>query len=311
MKIIKRVLLTGANGFIGKYLCLELERLGYHVILTSRYSESELVSLDVLNEESVQRALQEQQPDCIMHLAGQSSVVRSWEFPQETVKTNVIGTMNVLEAVRKICPDSRVILFSSSHEYGQCRIEQIQEEQTVKPVSPYAVSKAAQTMMGSIYHAAYGLDVVTLRLFNQIGVGQSLGFVLPDFASQVAKIEKELQPPVIHVGDLSGIRDFVDIRDSVRQMVRVMEAGKSGEIYHIGSGKGMAVKILLDIIVKEAKRPIQVVSNAKRRVQNGNMGYYADLTKTKQLYPELSTRPIEETVREVLNEWRQKDACCD
>jgi GDP-4-dehydro-6-deoxy-D-mannose reductase len=270
-----------------------------------------MVALDILDREVIQLILLHSRPDYIMHLAGQSSVVNSWQAPQMTIESNVIGTINILEGVRKICPETRVVLFSTSHEYGSCDGEAIIETQPIQPTSPYGVSKAAQTLMGKLYHEAYGLDVVTIRLFNQIGVGQSIGFVLPDFASQVAKIEKGLQESKIQVGDLNGIRDFTDVEDGVKQMVCVMHSGEAGEIYHIGSGRGTAVKRLMEILLIEAKVPIEVVCRNENRMQDKKAGYFANLSKLQEICPSFEVRSLEETVRNVLDEWRQKDEDCD
>lgn len=262
----KKALIIGAAGFVGDYLIDELYRNDYAVHATmltnERIGNSRCVShvLDILDDQGVNQLLDAIRPDVIVLLAAQSSVALSWQIPKLTFEINTVGPVNVLEAIRKLAIQCRILLVGSSEEYGVIRPEEIPitESRPVEPQNPYAISKVAQELFGELYVNAYGLDIVFVRSFNHIGPKQLPVFVVADFAKQVALIEKEKQPPVIEVGNLEARRDFTDVRDIVKAYIALLEKGKSGEIYNVGSGKSVKIAEVLDFLIQQARLKIVV-----------------------------------------------------
>ena len=204
--------------------------------------------------------LQEEKPDYIFHLAAQSSVAVSWKNPGLTVDVNIKGAVNVLEAVRIMEKPARVLLIGSGEEYGHILPEEspIKETNHVRPGNIYAATKACQNMLGAIYAEAYQMDVMMVRAFNHIGPNQAPIFVVADFCKQVAEMEAGMREPVMQVGNLSAKRDFTDVRDVVRAYGLLVQYGKAGETYNVGSGQAIAIEQILQMIVSKSALDIQI-----------------------------------------------------
>jgi GDP-4-dehydro-6-deoxy-D-mannose reductase len=174
--------------------------------------------MDIRDSYSVERAIKESEPDFIFHLAAQSFVHASWHAPQETLTTNIVGTVNLLEAARRFGGNARIQLAGSSEEYGLVYPEEIPIKETnpLRPLSPYGVSKVAEDRLGFQYFKSYGLPIVVTRAFNHEGPRRGDVFVTSTFSKQIAEIEKGSKKPVIHVGNLGAKRDFTDVRDMVK-----------------------------------------------------------------------------------------------
>ena len=234
-----KALITGINGFVGHYLTEVLLQDGIEVYGTILQGEvydglcQNILEMNLSNKEDVEYVISVVKPDYIYHLAGQSSVGLSWSKPELTVMTNVIGTIHLLDAVKIHAPLSRVLIVGSSDQYGIVKPEDcpIKESMHLSPQSPYATSKRTQEEIASQYIKAHELDIVMVRAFNHSGPGQRKGFVIADFASQIAEIEKGVIPPVIKVGNLEAERDFTDVRDIVQAYKKIIAFGKKGEIY--------------------------------------------------------------------------------
>lgn len=255
-----RSFIVGINGFVGQHLAVELAGHGYNVFGMDVTGESDHISIvNILDREAVHAAVSSIQPDCVFHLAAQASVARSWLDPQQTFDINVKGALNLLDAVRLLKNPARVLILGSSDQYGMVRTEDcpISEDMRIDPRSPYAISKQAQESMARAYIAAYDMDIVLTRSFNHIGPGQRKGFVIADFASQIAAIEKGNEP-VLSVGNLDARRDFTDVRDVVRAYRMLCENGHTGEIYNVGSGFAYSIEQLLQSLLSLSKQPISV-----------------------------------------------------
>lgn len=252
--------------------------------------------------------MEEQRPDYIFHLAAQSSVAVSWKNPGLTVDVNVKGSLNVLDAVRKLDYKPRVLLIGSGEEYGHVRENEVpvQEDNVLRPGNIYAATKACQNMIGAIYAQAYGMDVMMVRAFNHVGPNQSPIFVVADFCKQTAEIEAGLKEPVIKVGNLSARRDFSDVRDVVRAYVELMEKGKAGETYNVGSGNAVEIRKILDMILCRSKKEIRVEVEPSRMRPVDVPVIEADISKLKACTGWKQKITLEETIQDTLEYWRQK-----
>jgi GDP-4-dehydro-6-deoxy-D-mannose reductase len=254
-----KVLVVGGTGFVGKYLVQHiLENYNWSVNvthtdkLTEKDNRIEYHELNILNFVDVKSLLLSISPDLIFHLAAQSSVVSSWENPQNTVQVNVIGTLNILEAVRLLKNKPKILLIGSSEEYGAIEKHElpINEENALRPRNTYAITKIAQNHLGKLYSDAYDMEIVIARPFNHVGPGQSEKFVVSDFCKQVAEIENGIHEERILVGNLESRRDFTDVRDIVKVYPKLILSGVSGEIYNVGSGTDISTKQNIRFIKK-------------------------------------------------------------
>ena len=258
-----KALIIGASGFVGPYLVEEIKKsLFCEVIATTskagktlNIGEDRTLQLNIMDRDQIIRVLEEEKPEYVFHLAAQSSVALSWKDPKLTVDTNIVGAINLINAIQKLACSPRVLVVGSGEEYGRIREWEvpITEAASLNPGNVYAVTKACQNMMATIYAHAYGLPLVMSRSFNHIGPGQTPQFVVADFCSQAVKIEKGLQEPVIRVGNLSAKRDFTDVRDVVKAYCRLIQYGKPGETYNVGSGHAVAVNDILNIILSQTE----------------------------------------------------------
>lgn len=207
-------------------------------------------------------------PATIYHLAAQSSARVSFDAPQDTFQSNVLGTLNLLEAVRSLPVGLRPVVLNvgSCEEYGAQAgpPAPLTEDAPLNPQSPYAVSKVAQTLMCRQYARSYDLPVITARSFSHSGPGQDARFAFPSFARQIARAEAGQEPPQIATGDLSAVRDFLDVRDVVVAYRRLVQMGRPGEIYNVCSGAPLTIAAGLDILLEGARRPLTATVDPDR-----------------------------------------------
>ena len=222
-----RHLITGLSGFVGAHLAALLRRRGEKVAGLDRHSTP---PVDLLDQPAVRAALRDFEPHRIYHLAGQSRVGRSWQDPEGTFRVNVAGTLYLLRAVAEIMPRARVLLVSTNEVYGLPGRggKLLAEEDPLEPQNPYALSKMTAELMAGLAAREFDLEVVRVRPAGHIGPGQPLGFVAPDFASQVVRIERGEQEPKLQVGNLNAQREFMDVRDVVRAYADLIERGRPG-----------------------------------------------------------------------------------
>ncbi len=309
-----KALIIGANGFVGSYLVEEIKHSLFCEVIatTSRpktslgIGEDQTVQMNILEESQIVEVLATVQPDYIFHLAAQSSVALSWKNPKLTVDVNIIGAINLLNAIRRLNYSARVLFVGSGEEYGHVNAQDvpIQEDCSLNPGNVYAVTKACQNMMATIYAQAYGLQLVMTRSFNHIGPKQSSKFVVADFCSQVARIEKGLQEPVIKVGNLSAKRDFTDVRDMAKAYCRLIQYGRAGETYNVGSGHAVAVEAVLKEILSQAAAEIRIeVDPAKLRPVDVPI-IEADTKKLFQDTGWVQCFSLQRTIADTLDYWR-------
>lgn len=315
----KKALITGVTGFVGSHLAELLLKEKYEISGTIRWrSKTEnidhikgkinLVETDIIDPNSVRQAIEKIKPDFIFHLAAQSFVPTSWHAPQQTLTINVIGTINLLEAVRQLKINPIIQIAGSSEEYGQVFENEtpIKEENPLRPQSPYGVSKVAQDLVARQYFMSYGIKSVVTRAFNHTGPRRGDVFVTSNFAKQIAEIEKGIRPPVIKHGNLNAIRDFTDVRDVVTGYLLAALKGKPGEVYNICSSSGHKIYDILQILLHLAKRKgIKLEEDQERLRPSDVMILIGSSEKFKKQTGWKPKIDLTQTLEDLLNYWRE------
>ena len=259
---MKKVLITGITGMIGKHLTNVLLEEGYEVAgisratSASRYTNEKPLFThykgDILDEKFLKGVWKEWQPDLVYHLAAQAYNGESWKAEDSTYLLNIQGSRNVFETHMVFSPKARMIPACSSAEYGFIADDKpINEDITpLRPITPYGVSKAAMEMMARQFHYNYGMDIILPRLFIHVGPDHPPVTALQNFARQLASIKLGLQEPIMKVGNLESARDFVDVRDGAKALTLLAEKGISGEVYNQCTGKAWTMKESLDMLIK-------------------------------------------------------------
>lgn len=266
---MSKVLIFGASGFVGSYLAQEFIEHDYKVYGSDRICGENLptdvsfIESDLMNEKMVFKILNEIKPDMIINLAAISSVGTSWSIPQTTIMINVVGTINILEAARKMDVMPKVMFVGSSEEY-EASDKPINENAKLNANNPYGISKVTQERFAQLYRVQYGMKIYCVRPFNHTGIGQKETFVLPSFCKQVADIEKSGKPGVIKVGNLNAKRDFSHVKDIVRAYRLIIESDNCKEIYNVGSGKTYGLDEILNYIIGLSKQNITIEVDRER-----------------------------------------------
>lgn len=316
-----KALITGTTGFAGSHLVEyllahqpDVEVFGIKRWRSPMENVAHLGDKVVLEEtdlndyHSVYRMLEKTQPDLIFHLAAQSFVPTSWNAPAATLETNVIGQTHLFEAVRSLRLDPTIQIACSSEEYGLVHPDEtpITEDNELRPLSTYAVSKIAQDYLGYQYFQSYGLKVVRTRGFNHTGPRRGEVFVASNFAKQLARIKAGLDEPVIRVGNLTAMRDFTDVRDMVRAYWLAATKGKPGEVYNIATGKAITIQELLDRLIELTDVEVEVQQDPERMRPSDVEILIGDSSKFRAdtgWEPEI---PLEQTLRDIVEYWRQR-----
>lgn len=313
------VLVTGADGFVGQHLVTRLLEEGREVsaaaltLPPSRtiLSPSQMASVDwkaadVREQDALFRLVAAVQPDHIYHLAGFASGGMARHRAAEAMEVNAGGTVNLCEAilsVREDFPelDPRILVMGAGDAYGDAGrpCEKLTEDLTLRPMTAYGMSKAAQEIVAHTYRRAHGVDTVVARGFNLVGPGQETAFVVPDFCQQAAEIAAGEAEPVLHVGNLGAVRDFTDVRDGVEAFRLLVEAESPDGAYNVCSGVGRRVGTLLDWILDEAGIDPEVVVDSERLRGDEVDRIVGDAGRLRELTGWTPGRDVEETVREV------------
>lgn len=273
---MEKYLITGFSGFVSQHFLAYLEQLEQYVTVKGidinepdfnytnyRSVKCSFNKIDLLDKSQVDNVIYQFQPNYILHLASYSSVAFSWKHPVTSFSNNTNIFLNLLEQVRSLDIRCRILSIGSSEEYGNVQYADmpLTEEHSLKPVSPYAVARVSQEMLSKIYVDGYGQDVVLTRSFNHIGPGQRDIFVISSFARQLAEIKKFNKKPAIITGDLSIIRDFLDVRDVVKAYYTLFKTGASGEVYNICSGTGVTLKTIIQMMARILNIEITTITN--------------------------------------------------
>lgn len=312
-----RAFITGVTGFAGSHLAENLLAHGIEVAGTTMRGESRrnvraiddqvrIIQASLDDTIILKRFLTDYRPDWVFHLAALAAVGPSFSRPTETLEVNLMGTARLYEILRGVKSTKKIVFVSSADIYGPLPPERmpIKPDYPLRPVSPYGASKAAADILSYQYFRAYGLPVVRVRAFNHTGPRQATGYVIPDFCSQIARIEHGRKRGVIKVGDLSAKRDLADVRDIVEGYRLAAKRGAVGEAYILASGKADRIRNYLELLTKMANAEITVrVDQALIRPVEVPL-LVGSITKAKK---ELSFRPryrIEQTLLDTLEYWR-------
>jgi GDP-4-dehydro-6-deoxy-D-mannose reductase len=309
-----RVLVTGASGFVGPHLIRALIVSGAEVDCVGPETEAPGAgdaavpgwhTADVRDPEALARAVAAARPDAIVHLAGQSSAARSFEIPEETFAINALGTWNLLDAVRHAAPRARVLVVGTGEVYGpQPEGTRVPESAPFRPVSPYALSKAAADGFAEVFARQHGMDVVRTRSFGHTGPGQTPRFVVPSFAQQIAAIEAGEAEAVLRVGNLEVTRDLLDVRDVARAYLALLERGEPGVAYNVCRGEGVKLSGLASDLAGRARVAIRIEVDPSR-LRPADVPYLvgdpAAIGRATGWRAELA---LDRTLEDVLAEWR-------
>lgn len=312
-----KVLVTGAGGFVAGHLVdfLRAEHPAAELfgLVRPHGSAPRAAGITVFEAElndpaSIEPVLDAVAPDRIVHLAGQSSVHQSWIDPGGTLRTNILGIVHLLDAVRRrgLRPD--VLVVGSAEEYGMVEPAELplREDLPLRPSSPYAVSKVAQGLLALSYGPAGGMRVLRTRTFHHTGPGRGETFAESSFARQIAEIEAGRRAPVIHVGNLEAVRDYTDVRDVVRAYWALLDRGTAGEVYNVCSGRGRRIHELLDRLLAESGASVEVRVDRERLRPSDVPALVGDPRRLREATGWEPRVPLEETLRDLLHDWRQR-----
>jgi GDP-4-dehydro-6-deoxy-D-mannose reductase len=316
-----RVLITGVGGFVGAHLV---------EFLRQEHPEAELFGLtrphgsaggglragvrlfeaDLNDPSSLEPVLDAGVPDRIVHLAGQSSVHVSWTDPGGTLRTNLLGLVHLVDALRRRGAKPPLVVVGSAEEYGAVVPDDLPlgEDAPLLPASPYAVSKTAQGLLASEYARGLGFPVVRTRTFHHTGPGRGEAFAESSFARQIAESEAGLREKVLLVGNLEAVRDYTDVRDVVRAYWALLDRAHdvSGAVFNVCSGRGRKIRDLLDVLLSRAKVKLEIRVDKDRLrpadvpAQVGNPSRLEALTGWKPAIP------LEQSLGELLEDWRAR-----
>ncbi|MCM3409933.1 GDP-mannose 4,6-dehydratase [Metabacillus litoralis] len=311
-----RVLITGANGFVGRHLLKELYKNNNESILAVRnVSDSywleqfgSIVLLNILDEDNVYKTIINYKPQVIIHLAAISNVGYSWGNPKETFETNVIGSLNIMKAIIKSKLDIKLINIGSSEEYGLTakKKEILNELDTCLPQNPYAISKLSSSSLLIQLAKKHGINLIHARPFNHFGPGQNVGFVVSDFAYQIAEIKKGNKKPIISVGNLNAKRDFTDVRDVVNAYLLIINKDMETGIYNICSGTARKISSIVDelILLSGVEIDIKIDKNKYRPLEVES--FMGSSAKIKEATSWNLSYNFTDSLRDTLTWWEEK-----
>ena len=316
-----KVLITGITGFAGSHLAdYILDNLPdaqvFGMIRWRSRMENilhiedriHLIEADLKDMSALRKCLAEVQPDRIFHLAAQSFVPTSWICPAETFAINAIGQINLFEAILSLGISPKIQIAGSSEEYGLVNSNEVPMKETnpLRPLSPYAVSKVAQDLLGWQYFKSYGLKVVRTRGFNHTGPRRGEVFICSNFAKQIIEIEKKKREPIIYVGNLEAKRDFTDVRDMARAYWLSLEKGEEGEVYNLGTGKTYSIQEILDMLLAISKADVKIEIDPDRLRPSDVPILLSDSSKFRQLTGWEPQIPFSQSLQDLLDYWRER-----
>ncbi len=294
---IVRALITGASGFVGNHLVAHLREQGDHTLCPDT---------DITDREALITVFDRLRPEVVYHLAAQADVGGSWDHPVETLKVNVEGTMNVLDAAR-LAGATRVLAVNSADVYGVVDQSELplSESSEIRPTSPYAASKAAAEMLCIQATRGYGLDVIRARSFNHLGPGQSDRFVASAIAHRI--VDNEVGGATsVKIGNLAARRDFTDVRDVVRAYRLLVLSGRAGEVYNVCSGVDRSIREIAEMLVGLADNQMTLDPDPDLMRPVDLLVVRGDNSKLREATGWEPLIQIENTLSDLLGYWRQQ-----
>lgn len=311
----KRILITGASGFLASHLIHVLSKEEVEIFGISDLDPEDAISrcmtdfslIDIRNPNHLREYISEIIPDLVFHLAAITNVGYSWQHAALTYEVNLNGSSNLIEALLSTSHPCDIVLLSTAELYGH-QSRAIQESSPLQCRSPYALSKWAMEHLANVYAHRSELRFLIVRAFNFTGPGQSPVFVASDFARQIARIETGKSAPEMHVGNLSAQRDFSDVRDIARYLVQISgRMNRAFDTINFCSGEAVSVDTLLDILLSLSRRKITITTDPNRFRPVDNPLLLGDITRLREygLSPQFS---LEKTLSDLLDYWRQKES---
>ena len=309
-----RALITGIGGFVGRHLRQHLEEQGDSVCGLGRPADSRdmarvrVFAADLSDRGAIDRIVREAEPEAVYHLAAQSSPAESLSDPWATIGNNLLAQINLFEALLAANLRPRVLVIGSSDEYGRVDPADVPTHEGValRPLTPYAVSKVGQDMMGFQYFAQHGLPVVRVRPFNHTGPGHDARFVIPSLARQLAQIELGQSEPILRVGNLSVERDFTDARDMDRAYRLALVAGVPGDVYNLGRGRSVRIADMVEELISMCRVPVQTRVDPALLRPTDIPRQEADTRKFTALTGWQPLIPWHTTLSDTLDYWRSR-----
>ncbi len=308
-----RILVTGANGFVGRHLTHELQQAGhtplhYDIQKNSNSPKKHVFTGDLRDAADLSQLIANQKPDACVHLGGIAFVPMGWQDPQLVYNVNLIGTINVLEAFRKHAPDARILAVSTGEIYGRkARKLPLKEDDRMYPANPYAMAKMACDLHALLAAERYNMHIMTARPDNHTGPGQSEQFVTSSFAAQMTAIAQGHQKPLMRVGNLNNMRNFTDVRDVARAYRMLIEQGSPATAYNIASGVPERISTILDKLASIANVNPQIkIDPARYRPTD-----YLPTLDTTRIRETIGWKPeitIEQTLRDLYQHALQSSA---
>ena len=319
--MVSRILVTGGGGFVGRHLVAGLAARNPNAdIIVGVYDENpqffgdrvRTASFDITNADHVTAVVRAEKPTQLVHLAAHSDVALSHRHVRRTWEVNLDGTLNVVLAIMEAAPQCRLVYCSSSEVYGRSFLtgKPLDETALLEPNNPYGASKAAaDVMVGQMVQQ--GLRAVRVRPFNHTGPGQSVNFVVPAFAAQIARIERGAQPPTISVGNLSSQRDFLDVGDVVDaycSIVARFDAMPPNCVMNLASGQPVSIADILKMLVSQSSRKIEIVQDPARARSSDTPIAVGDASLARKLLEWQPRVKLSSTLASVLTYYRSLDS---
>lgn len=316
-----RILVTGITGFVGSHLAEYIVALneGHEIFgicrwrsprdnLVKVYNKIKLIESDLSDLSALIRSIKAIKPDVIFHLAAQSYVLTSFNSPIQTLLSNVIGTTNLLEAIRIVEIDPVIHICSSSEVYGQVDEKDIPIKETcsLMPASPYAVSKVGEDMLALQYWLSYKIRTIRTRMFTHTGPRRGDVFAMSFFAKQVAAAELGLKEAVIHVGNLKSVRTFCDVRDAVKAYWILVNRCKPGEVYNIGGNRTLTIGEALETLLSYSKIKCEIKVDPRLLRPSDVTLQIPCIDKFKNETGWEPKIPLEKTLQDILDYWREE-----
>jgi GDP-4-dehydro-6-deoxy-D-mannose reductase len=316
---MKKILVTGFSGFVSTHFLEYIDTLGIEIqiigISRNLQKNKQFKNLnykvlvgDLKNASFVKDVISTTQPDYVLHLASDSSVAYSWEHPLESFQNNTNIFLNLVESVRLSRVKCRILSIGSSEQYGIVNASNLPltEESPLNPINPYAIARVSQEMLSKIYAKSYGLDIVMTRSFNHIGPNQSDRFVVSSFVKQILLKKYRKTKNEFFVGEVSIIRDFLDVRDVINAYWQLLNNGQTGEVYNICSGIGISLNDIIDKILKitQVNFNYHVSKSLVRPSDNPVI-----IGSNQKIYSEIGWKPIipiDQSLQDIIVDWEKK-----